>query len=291
MSERTVLAEGKTKIIYSVPHEVFPDAHADLFSKDVVTWNNQFSAPMPGKGAWSTRTTVAMFHILRNCQDVRVRIPYPELIDAQTFRTNRCEMIPIEVVVRDVVDEKSSYLKRHPETEAGVRFPEPRVEFFLKSHGKHFAGIELPDDDPFISKIAPEGVWVHHPGLPIEGEGVFIPCEALGCQNWPPYLDAVFDTMGSAAQQAFICLRDAWKMLGFDLRDFKIEFGRDSHFFLTMADVLDNDSWRIRGPDGREYSKQNVRDGKNLEEAAKDYALIADKSEELLELVRKRVFS
>ena len=98
---------------------------------------------------------------------------------------------------------------------------------------------------------------------------------------WP------FLILDHIARDAFCVARKAWARIGFDLRDWKVEFGFDASGQLLLADVIDNDSWRILGPDGKEYSKQNVRNGKNLVEAAKDYAYIAHSSALMLAASRR----
>jgi phosphoribosylaminoimidazole-succinocarboxamide synthase len=193
-------------------------------------------------------------------------------------------MIKLEVIVRDVVDENSSYLTRNPDTVPGLRFPEPRVEFFLKTDTDEIGGIKLPDIDPFITRWDDTGVWVHHPKKPVTEEGeIFVPADVLGWDKdgaWP------FRQIATLSLRGFSVARKAWGRLGFDLRDWKGEFGIDLSGRLLWADVLDNDSWRMFGPDGKEYSKQNIRLGKSIEEAANDYRYIAEQSNMMLRLAR-----
>ena len=76
-------------------------------------------------------------------------------------------------------------------------------------------------------------------------------------------------------RKVFLTLEGAWAQLGLRLIDFKIEFGVDEEGRLLVADVIDNDSWRLRTSDWQELSKQLFRDNYNLEEISEKYALVA----------------
>jgi len=58
----------------------------------------------------------------------------------------------------------------------------------------------------------------------------------------------------------------------------KIEFGRYTKYKykILLADVIDNDSWRIRTKDGQQLDKQLYRDGANLEEVKNKYEIVSE---------------
>jgi phosphoribosylcarboxyaminoimidazole (NCAIR) mutase len=81
-------------------------------------------------------------------------------------------------------------------------------------------------------------------------------------------------------RKVFLVLERAWGMQGYRLKDLKIECGvKDGELYL--ADVVDADSLRMTGPDGREMSKQAFRDKKTLAEVEEIYATVASVSARL----------
>ncbi len=292
------LAEGKTKIIYP--------ATVVVRSKDRVTWGNRWEADMPGKAVWSTTTTCSVFELFRLYGQA---VGYFSHIDGDgtEFAAPYCEMVPLEVVGRSVIDPAGSYAKRHPQESRGVVLDEPIIEFFLKTSGKKFKGIELPDDDPLViypGGIAPDGFYVTHPASFGGTEAVKIPFTAFGHEG--DFVELV-ETLRGRMRHLTIILRDAWAALGWQLGDWKGEFGFDYEGKLLLADVIDNDSWRLRDENGLERSKQTCRDyhrelwesfGLQIPSAAElqaicdqtaaacapNFALVADMSKRLLNL-------
>ena len=81
----------------------------------------------------------------------------------------------------------------------------------------------------------------------------------------------------------FETLESAWASLDVTLVDLKIEFGRDTQNHLMVADVIDNDSWRLwpGGDKTRMLDKQVYRNLQDvtpvaLQDIADRYALVAD---------------
>ncbi len=93
---------------------------------------------------------------------------------------------------------------------------------------------------------------------------------------------AIIKTMTDVTTRAFTILEDAWWRIDeHRLIDFKIEFGIIvSTGQVVIADVLDNDSWRILWQ-GVEYSKQTFRDGMDLTLVHDRYKHIAEFSNRL----------
>lgn len=134
-------------------------------------------------------------------------------------------MIPLEVVMRRIAT--GSYLRRHPDTEEGARFDPVLVELFLKDDARH---------DPFMTpdEVVAAGI-------------------ATG--------DEVRQ-MAATGRRVFEALEEAWAEQDVVLVDCKIEYGRDAEGQLLVADVIDNDSWRLwpGGDKARMLDKQVYRD-------------------------------
>ena len=149
-----------------------------------------------------------------------------------------------------------SYVRRNPGVAEGTQFDPLVVEFFYKCDELH---------DPLVAD--PEIVNM-----------------GLASQ---PEIDAMRDT----GRRAFEILERAWAKQDVALVDCKIEFGRaTSDGRLLVADVIDNDSWRIwpGGDKGRMLDKQVYR---NMPEVTEErlaallhkYRRVADLTDRFLE--------
>ncbi len=220
------------------------DTLAYMVNKDQITAGDGARRnELVGKSVWSTITTANVFTIL-NQADIATH--FVEKINDTTLLVKRCAMLPVEQVMRRIAT--GSYLKRHPETSEGTRFEPPLVETFLKDDARH---------DPQI--------WE----ADIVQMGLATPHEIA----W----------MAEEGRRVFVTLERVWASVDVTLVDLKIEFGRDSQGHLLVADVIDNDSWRLwpGGDKTRMLDKQvyrNLREvtPEELQGVADRYALVAD---------------
>ncbi|MGH2616868.1 MAG: phosphoribosylaminoimidazolesuccinocarboxamide synthase, partial [Thermomicrobiales bacterium] len=144
----------------------------------------------------------------------------------------RCAMIPLEVVMRRIAT--GSYLKRNAVPE-GTRFEPTVVELFFKDDANH---------DPLV-----DDAWIAEHDVATAAE---------------------IDRLREIGRRVFATLEAAWAEQDVQLVDLKIEFGRDTDGNLLVADVIDNDSWRI-WPGGRKEAmldKQVYRDTTEVTDAA-----------------------
>ena len=77
----------------------------------------------------------------------------------------------------------------------------------------------------------------------------------------------------------FEIIEKAWKKFNVDLIDMKIEVGYQTEDKkLVIADVIDNDSWRIwpNGDPKQQLDKQSFRDGEALTEVQEKYRIVTE---------------
>jgi len=205
---------------------------------------------LAGKSRWSTITTANVFTLL-NQENIATHLI--KQIDDVTLLVRRCTMLPVEQVQRRIAT--GSYLKRQPEISEGTRFEPVLVETFLKDDARHDPQIWAADIIEMGLATAQEIEWMAREG-----------------------------------RRVFESLERAWAKVDVTLVDLKIEFGRDSKGDLLVADVIDNDSWRLwpGGDKTRMLDKQVYRNLQTVTEQdmqgiADRYALVADLTGKLIQ--------
>lgn len=242
------LNEGKTKIIYAHPtrDDVVYMVHKDgLSAGDGARRNN-----LPGKGRLACRTTSNVFYLL---EEEGIDTHYMGMVKDDVNLVTRCEMIPLEVVMRRIAT--GSYLKRHPETEEGERFEPLVVEFFLKDDELHDPLVT--DEEILEAEIATE---------------------------------EEIEAMRETGRKVFKILEEAWGKQDVALVDCKIEFGRATEDgSLLVGDVIDNDSWRI-WPGGDKEQMMDKQIYRNMPKVTDDrLAALKAKYQQVVEMTDKFV--
>jgi phosphoribosylaminoimidazole-succinocarboxamide synthase len=274
--------EGKTKKIYAVEGD---PKHAIIEYKNAITAfdDPSFTKEFATKSKYSNTTTCRVFELL-NAAGIPTH--YVRQVSDIEFLAEKCAMIPLEVVTRRYA--VGSYLKRHPEFakpegEAPHRFDTPPVEFFLKTTRGSLKGADgnvivegldpkKGEEDPFVPNPYDAEWRLAHPKKPASDPGVFLGRtvdaeRVLG--------GATVVEMESAITKALVTLESFFAKHDFKLIDFKIEFGVTTDDRVVIADVIDNDSWRLRDKNWNDVSKQSFRDGEEMSKIEDKYALVA----------------
>jgi len=256
--KREIITEGKTKIVYKLDN-----GRVEIVSKsDITAGDGAKRDVMEGKDFLANNTTCNNFELLRR---KGIRSHFEKRWSKNSFVAKRCKMIPVEVVMRRIAT--GSYLKRNPEIKDGTVFDEVKVEFFHKDDELH---------DPYILRKDPW--WERYDAKkPIVYGNYIDEIEAL-CTGEEA------QSMEGEARKVFLILEKAFKLLDVVLWDLKIEFGRTNDGKIVVADVIDNDSWRIRTRDGEQLDKQLYRDGKDLKTVKSKYQIVSDLTDKFIDI-------
>ena len=254
------LAEGKTKRIWPgiYPNEVLIESKDDITAGDGARRDT-----IAHKAELATETTSNVFVLLE-----RAGIPthFVDRHDALTFRAMEVTMIPIELVTRRVAF--GSYLKRNPDTEPRTEFGHVEFEMFAKDDANH---------DPLLTYDFSQGIVKQfRPDTPVSTESLLSELPVHESPFGIRYHHAV--QMHRLAIDTFEVLEAAWKDQDVTLVDMKIECGIAHDGQIVVADVIDNDSWRIwpGGDPNQMVDKQLYRDGQSLDYVADKYAWVAE---------------
>jgi phosphoribosylaminoimidazole-succinocarboxamide synthase len=222
-----LVAEGKTKLVYALDD---PSLVLLRFKDQVTALDGKKRDVIPGKGALNASISAKLFQVLRRGG---VENHYVETYDESSLVVKRLQMIPVEVVCRNVAT--GSIVKRLPVFE-GTVFDPPIVEFFLKDDAR---------GDPMINES-------HMMALKLASK-------------------SEVEQMVEATLKANEVLRRFLESRGMVLLDFKLEFGRGDGGIL-VGDELDPDCMRVRDAStGKVLDKDLYRKGASLEEVKRAY--------------------
>lgn len=275
MSERlakpalgALVAEGKTKKIHAIKDS--SDLVSVVAKDDITAGDGAKHDIIPDKGRIATLTTSNVFRLLKACG---LPVAFTEQDSPISFSAPKCEMLPYEVVTRR--EAHGSYIKRNPHLAKGQLFPKLIVEFYLKTKDKNWKGKRLVADDPFM-QFSDDGkeIKLFNPAKPLSGQEPFLVLPASDVFTGKDEAKN-FAEMSRVARHAFFILEKAWQLEGGRLVDLKVEFGYDTKGTLLLADVIDNDSWRVI-ESGAYIDKQVYRDGGALEDVAAKYRQVAE---------------
>lgn len=266
------MIEGKTKIV--APLWKGADVGLVTTKDDITAGDGAKHDVMSGKAELATRTTCNVFEYLRS---KGTPVAYIGRDGPTTFITSICDMILVEVVARRIAF--GSYCKRHPDVAVGTVFEDPVIEFFYKTTGRQIGNQQLPCDDPLMEWNDIDGWYdLYLPNKP-SAEGYIGRLELSNADA--ETLKRQLGECAVIATDVNTYLRDAWRMLGGTLYDFKLEFGVLPDGSVVLADVVDCDSWRVKWND-IQLSKQGYRDGDDLDRVLGVYRLAASLTDRLV---------
>jgi phosphoribosylaminoimidazole-succinocarboxamide synthase len=204
MARRRLVYEGKAKILYEGPE---PGTLIQYFKDDATAFNAEKRDVIDGKGVLNNRISE---HIMLALAAIGVPNHFIRRLNMREQLIRACEIVPLEVVVRNVA---AGSLAKRLGLEEGQALPRPIIEFYLK------------DDklgDPMVTE------------------------EHILCFNWAAQQD--IDDMISLAVRVNDFLSGLFLGIGIRLVDFKLEFGRiwEGDFQrIILADEISPDSCRL----------------------------------------------
>lgn len=204
-SNRKIVYEGKSKILYEGSEA---GTLIQYFKDDTTAFNGEKHEVLSGKGVLNNR--ISEF-LMQKMEDVGIQTHFLKRINMREQLIKACEMIPIEIIVRNIT--AGSIAKRFAIDE-GINLLRPMIEMCLKSDKL---------GDPFITE------------------------EHIDIFGWaaPEEVEA----MKGIAIRVNDFLSGMFMGVGIRLVDMKLEFGRiydeAGNVYLVVADEISPDSCRL----------------------------------------------
>jgi len=212
-----LLYEGKAKKIWKSDD---PDLYIAEFKDDLTAFDAEKKGRAEGKGALNCKISAYLFKLL---EDHGVPTHFVSCPTEREMVIRRVEMIPIEVVVRNIA---AGSLTRRLGIREGVRLPFALVEFYYKNDELHDPLIN--DEHALILEL-------------VDHESDLEELKRLG-------------------REVNVVLKSFFDKIGLDLVDFKLEFGRRDDGKILLADEISPDSCRFwEKGSGRKMDKDLFR--------------------------------
>ena len=130
----TFILQGKVKTVYELDE---PDKVLIQYEDKVTAGNGKKEAYIEDKGKVCCQISELLFRELEQCG---IKTHYVSMPTHRAMAVKKVDIIPIEVVVRNVA---AGSIVRQTPLEEGTVFSNPLVEFYLKDDGK---------DDPLLTE-------------------------------------------------------------------------------------------------------------------------------------------
>jgi phosphoribosylaminoimidazole-succinocarboxamide synthase len=201
---RRRIYEGKAKVLFEGPE---PGTLVQYFKDDATAFNNQKKGVITGKGVLNNRISE---HLMLRLAEIGVQTHFVRRLNMREQLVRQVEIIPVEVIVRNIA--AGTFSKRFG-IEEGTALPRSIVEYCLKND-------EL--GDPMICE------------------------EHITAFGWASTQD--LDDMMQMSLRINDFLSGLFLGVGLKLVDFKLEFGRlweDEEMRIVLADEISPDSCRL----------------------------------------------
>ncbi len=205
MARRKRIYEGKAKVLFEGPE---PGTIVQYFKDDASAFNAKKQGVITGKGVLNNRISE---HLMLRLKEVGIPTHFMRRLNMREQLVREVEIIPVEVVVRNVA--AGSIAKRFNLKE-GEPLPRAIVEFYLKADDL---------DDPLVTD------------------------EHISAFGWASTRE--MDEVMHLALRANDFLSGLFLAVGIRLIDFKLEFGRlwngDDEMRIVVADEISPDNCRL----------------------------------------------
>ncbi|MBL7233434.1 phosphoribosylaminoimidazolesuccinocarboxamide synthase [Komagataeibacter oboediens] len=204
MGRRRQLYEGKAKILFEGPE---PGTLVQHFKDDASAGNGAKKGIITGKGVLNNRISE---HLMLRLHDIGIPTHFIRRLNMREQLIREVEIIPLEVVVRNVA---AGSLTKRLGIQEGTRLPRPIIEFYYKNDAL---------GDPMVSE------------------------EHITAFGWACPHDMEDIVSLSMRVNDFLC--GLFMGIGIILVDFKLEFGRlfeGDNMRIVLADEISPDNCRL----------------------------------------------
>ncbi len=218
MKKTKLLYEGKAKKIWESED---PNLYIAEFKDSLTAFDAQKKATEEGKGALNCKISAYLFKLL---EEYGVKTHFVECISENEMVIKKAQMIPIEVVVRNIA---AGSLTRRLGIPQGKVLPFSLVEFYYKCDELHDPLIN--DEHALLLNL-------------VDKESDLEELKRLG-------------------REVNVVLKSFFDKANLNLVDFKIEFGKDSEGNIILADEISPDSCRFWDKEsGEKLDKDRFRE-------------------------------
>lgn len=236
MEKREKLYEGKAKQIYAVDDERY---YIMTYKDEATAFDGTKKGIIENKGIVNNRISCLLFKML---EEKGIETHLLEQLDERNVLVKRLQMLPVEVVLRNVA---AGSLAQRLGMEEGKELQIPIIELYYKNDNLH---------DPMINE--------YH-------------AQAMGWATWEQLKEV--QSLGLRINQL---LREFFDSIGLILVDFKLEFGVYENK-IVLGDEISPDSCRLWDKVSREKMDKD-RFRRDLGGEAQAYQEVVRRIEEVL---------